>query len=47
MVQGAPETELPKLAAEHGASEVYFASDVSPFALRRDREVEQALRRPA
>ena len=40
---GRPEEELPALAAEVGASAAYFASDVSPFALARDRRVEAAL----
>jgi deoxyribodipyrimidine photo-lyase len=41
---GTPERELPELACEHGADAVYFASDVSPFAMGRDRRVEEALR---
>jgi deoxyribodipyrimidine photo-lyase len=44
IVRGAPERELGKLAAEHGATAVYFASDASPFAIARDRRVEEALR---
>ena len=40
---GRPEEELPALAAEVGATAAYFASDVSPFALARDRRVEAAL----
>ena len=44
VARGAPERELPKLAREHGASAVYFASDVSPFAMHRDQRVEDALR---
>jgi len=40
---GRPERELPALARETGAEAVYFASDVSPFAMARDRRVEQAL----
>ena len=40
---GRPEAELPALAAEVGATAAYFASDVSPFALARDRRVEAAL----
>src|SRR4051794_3792645 len=43
VLRGAPEKELVKLASEHDATAVYFASDVSPFALRRDREVVTAL----
>ena len=42
--EGRPEEELPALAAEVGAS-AYFASDVSPFAMARDRRVEEALGR--
>jgi deoxyribodipyrimidine photo-lyase len=41
---GAPERELPELARETQASTVHFASDVSPFAMARDRRVEEALR---
>jgi deoxyribodipyrimidine photo-lyase len=41
---GPPERELARLARETGASAVYFASDVSPFATARDRRVEAALR---
>ena len=34
--------------SEHGATAVYFASDVSPFAMARDKRVEAALQaRPA
>jgi deoxyribodipyrimidine photo-lyase len=40
---GRPERELPALARECGASALYFASDVSPFATARDRRVEDAL----
>ena len=43
IARGTPERELAKLAREHGAEAVYFASDVSPFALARDRRVEAAL----
>jgi deoxyribodipyrimidine photo-lyase len=42
--RGAPERELPALAREVGAAAVHFASDVSPFAMRRDRRTEEALR---
>ena len=42
VVRGRPEQELPRLAREYGARAVYCASDVSPFARRRDREVEAA-----
>jgi deoxyribodipyrimidine photo-lyase len=41
--EGAPEAELPALAREVGADTVYLASDVSPFAMARDRRVEEAL----
>lgn len=41
--EGRPEEQLPALAANVGASAVYFASDVSPFAMARDRRVEAAL----
>ena len=41
---GVPERELPELARETHASSVHFASDVSPFAMARDRRVEAALR---
>ena len=44
IVRGTPEHELPALAREHGATKVYFASDASPFAMRRDHRVEEALR---
>ena len=44
VVRGKPERELPKLAREHGATATYFASDVSPFARRRDERVVEALR---
>jgi deoxyribodipyrimidine photo-lyase len=43
VLRGDPRTELPRLAREHGATAAYFASDVSPFAMARDREVEAAL----
>jgi deoxyribodipyrimidine photo-lyase len=42
VVRGRPEQELPKLAAAHDAGSVYFASDVSPFALDRDTAVVEA-----
>jgi len=44
IINGPPERELPKLAKEHDASAVYFASDASPFAMRRDPRVEEALK---
>ena len=40
---GKPERELPALARELGARAVHFASDVSPFAMARDRRVVEAL----
>jgi deoxyribodipyrimidine photo-lyase len=40
---GKPEEVLPQLAEELGASEVYWTSDVSPFALERDRKVTETL----
>jgi deoxyribodipyrimidine photo-lyase len=40
---GKPEEVLPQLAEQLGASEVYWTSDVSPFALERDRKVTEAL----
>ena len=41
---GSPEQVLPELAAQLGASEVYWTSDVSPFALERDRRVTKRLK---
>jgi deoxyribodipyrimidine photo-lyase len=41
--EGRPEDELPALARECGATALYFASDVSPFAMARDRRVAEAL----
>jgi len=41
---GAPERELPALAAATGASAVHWSSDVTPYALARDRRVAAALR---
>ena len=38
---GKPEEVLPQLAEQLGASEVYWTSDVSSFALRRDRKVTE------
>ena len=40
---GRPEAVLPALARETRAEAVYFASDVSPFAMARDRRVESAV----
>jgi deoxyribodipyrimidine photo-lyase len=42
--RGSPEDVLPALVAETGASEIFFASDVSPFARSRDARVEASLR---
>ncbi len=42
--RGEPRRELVQLARETSAEAVYFASDVSPFAVARDRGVAQALR---
>jgi deoxyribodipyrimidine photo-lyase len=41
--EGRPEQVLPELARATGATELRFASDVSPFARARDERVEQAL----
>jgi deoxyribodipyrimidine photo-lyase len=41
--EGQPEQELPALARECGATALYFASDVSPFAMARDRRVADAV----
>ena len=43
MRAGRPEHVLPRLAREVGAEAVHFASDVSPFAMARDRRVTAAL----
>ena len=40
---GEPERVLPQLAREANAGAVYFASDVSPFAMARDKRIERAL----
>ena len=40
---GRPEQVLPRIAREVGAETVHFASDVSPFAMARDRRVTAAL----
>ncbi len=40
---GPPERELAVLARETGASTLHFASDVSGFAMARDRRVEAAM----
>lgn len=37
--RGPPERELPRLARETGAEDVYFSADVSPFARGRGRRV--------
>ena len=41
--EGRPERELAKLARETGAQTLHFASDVSPFAMARDKRVEEAV----
>ena len=41
--RGRPEEVLPQLADETGAEAVFWTSDVSPFALARDRAVTEAL----
>jgi deoxyribodipyrimidine photo-lyase len=41
--EGRPEEELPRLAAETGATAVHLASDVSPFARGRDTRTARAL----
>lgn len=41
--RGAPEHELAKLAEQTGARAVFWTSDVSPYALRRDQAVTAAL----
>jgi deoxyribodipyrimidine photo-lyase len=41
--RGRPEEVLPRLAGETGADVVHFASDVSPFAMARDRRVAAAM----
>ncbi len=38
---GRPERELKALAEETGAGTLHFASDVSPYAMARDRRVEE------
>ncbi len=40
---GKPETELPKLAREVRAQEVFFTADASPWARARDQRVADAL----
>ena len=40
---GRPENVLPRIARDVGAETVHFASDVSPFAMARDRRVTAAL----
>jgi deoxyribodipyrimidine photo-lyase len=41
--EGRPEDELPALARECGATALYYAADVSPFARARDRRVSDAI----
>ncbi len=40
---GRPEAVLSELARETGSRAIYYAPDVSPFAIARDRAVEAAL----
>jgi deoxyribodipyrimidine photo-lyase len=42
---GRPERVLRELARETGAERIHFASDVSPYAMARDRRVSEALGR--
>jgi deoxyribodipyrimidine photo-lyase len=42
--RGSPETELPALAREAGATELHYSADSGPFARRRIARVERALR---
>jgi deoxyribodipyrimidine photo-lyase len=42
--EGDPRAEVPRLAAQAGAAAVLWTSDVSPYAVRRDRAVMDALR---
>ena len=41
--EGKPHEEIPRLAAETGASAVHWAGDATPYALARDRRVREAL----
>ncbi len=41
--RGRPERELARLAEETGADAIHFASDVSPYAMARDRRVTEAM----
>jgi deoxyribodipyrimidine photo-lyase len=43
--RGKPETEIPRLAADVGAHDVYFTADASPWSRRRDQQVIDALAR--
>jgi len=43
--RGRPESVLPDLAAEAGATSVHWTGDVSPWSRRRDRQVGEALDR--
>ena len=45
VLRGAPEDALTRLAAAVGATELHFATDVSPFARERGRRVAQAMAR--
>jgi deoxyribodipyrimidine photo-lyase len=43
VLSGRPETEIPRLAEAIGATEIFAAADVSPFARGRDQRVARAL----
>lgn len=40
---GRPESEIPELARDAGAADVYFTADCSPWSRRRDQQVIDAL----
>jgi deoxyribodipyrimidine photo-lyase len=42
--EGRPEEELPRVAQETGAAAVFFNRDYTPYARRRDAQVERRLR---
>lgn len=41
--RGSAQEELQKLVKETGATAVYYGADYSPFALKRDKEIEKVL----
>ena len=43
VVKGGPAVELPRIAAEVGATTVHVSADFTPYGAQRDRDVEQAL----